>query len=233
MGSFRPAAGNPCLHGSHNFAESLVETALSSLRHSCRSELHAFPVARGVDYTFISTRGYFFLPVELISAAIVAIRLNPLSVKCSPATHHLADRCKVFEVALLGRQHRILPEVRDDVRQQLRYAAHFILERPVRTVRANRPAPERFPEQPKNLRTLAILADRKAGPDVPAEGMPRAPIERYAKASFAVSIAGEISSEIHRTAPPVEIPACCGACRFGVITRRHRPGITIPKSLQG
>src|SRR5207247_5443587 len=39
MGSFRPAAGNPCLHGSHNFAESLVETALSSLRHSCRSEL--------------------------------------------------------------------------------------------------------------------------------------------------------------------------------------------------
>src|SRR5437899_5435183 len=54
MGSFRPAAGNPCLHGSHNFAESLVETALSSLRHSCRSELHAFPVARGVDYTFIS-----------------------------------------------------------------------------------------------------------------------------------------------------------------------------------
>src|SRR5438094_480737 len=84
MGSFRPAAGNPCLHGSHNFAESLVETALSSLRHSCRSELHAFPVARGVDYTFISIRGYFFLPVELISAAIVAIRLNPASARCSP-----------------------------------------------------------------------------------------------------------------------------------------------------
>ena len=58
MGSFRPAAGNPCLHGSHNFAESLVETALSSLRHSCRSELHALPVARGVDYTFISLRGF-------------------------------------------------------------------------------------------------------------------------------------------------------------------------------
>src|SRR5712692_2169829 len=83
MGSFRPAAGNPCLHGSHNFAESLVETALSSLRHSCRSELHALPVARGVDYTFISIRGYFFLPVGLISAAITAIRLNPLRVKCS------------------------------------------------------------------------------------------------------------------------------------------------------
>src|SRR2546427_11755463 len=95
MGSFRPAAGNPCLHGSHTFAESLVETALSSLRHSCRSELHAFPVARGVDYTFISTRGYFFLPVELISAAIVAIRLNPLSVKCSPRLiiSQIAARC--------------------------------------------------------------------------------------------------------------------------------------------
>src|SRR5712692_9100318 len=64
MGSFRPAAGNPCLHGSHNFAESLVETALSSLRHSCRSELHALPVARGVDYTFISPRGMRLLPLS-------------------------------------------------------------------------------------------------------------------------------------------------------------------------
>jgi hypothetical protein len=63
MGSFRPAAGNPCLHGSHNFAESLVETALSSLRHSCRSELHALPVARGVDYTFISPGGLRLLPL--------------------------------------------------------------------------------------------------------------------------------------------------------------------------
>jgi hypothetical protein len=38
-GSFRPTAGRPHLHSHCNFAESLVETAPKSLRHSCRSEL--------------------------------------------------------------------------------------------------------------------------------------------------------------------------------------------------
>ena len=39
MGSFRLAAGRGYLHPQDNFAESLVETAGMSLRHSCRSEL--------------------------------------------------------------------------------------------------------------------------------------------------------------------------------------------------
>src|SRR2546429_5574064 len=38
-GSFRPVAGNEHLYSFCNFAESLVETAPKSLRHSCRSEL--------------------------------------------------------------------------------------------------------------------------------------------------------------------------------------------------
>src|SRR2546428_8905359 len=38
-GSFRPAAGNEHLYSYCNFAESPVETAPKSLRHSCRSEL--------------------------------------------------------------------------------------------------------------------------------------------------------------------------------------------------
>ncbi len=39
MGSFRPVAGNPHLHGYYNFTESLVETVPKSLNISCRSEL--------------------------------------------------------------------------------------------------------------------------------------------------------------------------------------------------
>src|SRR5437588_8930246 len=39
MGSFRLAAGTRHLHRDCNFTELLVETALKSLRHSCRSEL--------------------------------------------------------------------------------------------------------------------------------------------------------------------------------------------------
>src|ERR1700749_3803536 len=38
-GSFRLAAGTRHLHRDCNFTELLVETALKSLRHSCRSEL--------------------------------------------------------------------------------------------------------------------------------------------------------------------------------------------------
>ena len=38
MGSFRPVAGNPHLHGYYNFTESLVETVPRSLRLSCGSE---------------------------------------------------------------------------------------------------------------------------------------------------------------------------------------------------
>ena len=43
-GSFRPTAGRPHLHSHCNFAESLVETAPKSLRHSCRSELRVIPL---------------------------------------------------------------------------------------------------------------------------------------------------------------------------------------------
>src|SRR5204863_2880622 len=39
MGSFRPIVGSLHLHRQYNFTEPLVETALKSLRHSCRSEL--------------------------------------------------------------------------------------------------------------------------------------------------------------------------------------------------
>src|SRR5437588_10665721 len=42
MGSFRLAAGTRHLHRDCNFTELLVETALKSLRHSCRSELRVF-----------------------------------------------------------------------------------------------------------------------------------------------------------------------------------------------
>ena len=38
-GSFRLAAGMSHLHDNYSFTESLVETVLQSLRHSCRSEL--------------------------------------------------------------------------------------------------------------------------------------------------------------------------------------------------
>ena len=38
-GSFRLAAGMSHLHDNYNFTESLVETVIQSLRHSCRSEL--------------------------------------------------------------------------------------------------------------------------------------------------------------------------------------------------
>ena len=39
MGSFRPIVGSLHLHRQYNFTEPLVETALKSLRHSCRSNL--------------------------------------------------------------------------------------------------------------------------------------------------------------------------------------------------
>ena len=39
MGSFRPIVGTLHLHREYNFTEPLVETALKSLRHSCRSNL--------------------------------------------------------------------------------------------------------------------------------------------------------------------------------------------------
>src|SRR5206468_11454956 len=38
-GSFRLAAGMSHLHDNYSFTESLVETVVQSLRHSCRSEL--------------------------------------------------------------------------------------------------------------------------------------------------------------------------------------------------
>ena len=38
-GSFRLAAGMSHLHDNYSFTESLVETVVRSLRHSCRSEL--------------------------------------------------------------------------------------------------------------------------------------------------------------------------------------------------
>src|SRR5262249_47553334 len=45
-GSFRLAAGKSHHHDYYSFTESLVETVIRSLRHSCRSELrdlHGFP----------------------------------------------------------------------------------------------------------------------------------------------------------------------------------------------
>ena len=42
-GSFRLIAGMLHLHNNYRFTESLVETVIRSLRHSCRSELHVLP----------------------------------------------------------------------------------------------------------------------------------------------------------------------------------------------
>ena len=51
MGSFRPVAGKRHLHRYYSFAEQLQETAVKSLHHSCRSELHVnpwFPTAQTI-----------------------------------------------------------------------------------------------------------------------------------------------------------------------------------------
>ena len=46
-GSFRPVAGSEHLYSHCNFTESVVETVPRSLRHSCRSELHLYPLFPG------------------------------------------------------------------------------------------------------------------------------------------------------------------------------------------
>ena len=72
------------------FTGRTTSPSLSSRQRSARYAIRAgrnftHPMLpEGVDYTFISTLGYFFLPVRLISLAITTIRLNPSTVRCSP-----------------------------------------------------------------------------------------------------------------------------------------------------
>src|SRR5207244_13131763 len=84
-GSFRLVAGMLHLHNNYSFTESLVETVIRSLRHSCRSELHGtpqFPVAQTIrspdrSELRISLPEYFRFPDGFMATASRTISSRP------------------------------------------------------------------------------------------------------------------------------------------------------------
>src|SRR5215470_17011283 len=93
MGSFCPVAGKRHLHRCYSFAELLQETAVKSLHHSCRSELHVCPrflaaqTIRSPDWSElrISLPEYFRLPDGFISIAVFTISSKPSRFRCPPS----------------------------------------------------------------------------------------------------------------------------------------------------
>ena len=71
MGSFRLTAGSVHLDTQFNFAESTLETAGRSLRHSCRSELRTVIVTAAVYWDFNSE----LAPLLLIFQHRAGVRL--------------------------------------------------------------------------------------------------------------------------------------------------------------
>src|SRR5207253_166688 len=86
-GSFRLAAGMLHLHNNYSFTESLVETVVRSLRHSCRSEL----TRQGTSLSSVTpdgqpSGGRAFLPA---SACRHAARTVPSSASRMPGVQSL------------------------------------------------------------------------------------------------------------------------------------------------
>src|SRR5262249_35801577 len=73
------------LHNNYSFTESLVETVIRSLRHSCRSELTRQGTSLSV-VTLVLTRGRSFLPA---SACRHAARTVPSPARAGPGVQSL------------------------------------------------------------------------------------------------------------------------------------------------
>src|SRR5438876_1235440 len=81
------------LHNNYSFTESLVETVIRSLRHSCRSELHVFPrfpvaqTIRSPDRSElrISLSEYFRFPDGFMANASPTISSRPPGSRCCRA----------------------------------------------------------------------------------------------------------------------------------------------------
>src|SRR5260370_11407747 len=81
------------LHNNYSFTESLVETVVRSLHHSCRSELRdtpQFPAAQTIpspDCTElrISAPEYFRLPDGFMPIARPTIWAKPVDSRCCPS----------------------------------------------------------------------------------------------------------------------------------------------------
>ena len=107
LGSFRPSAGNEHLYSYCNFAESPVETAPKSLRHSCRSELHVDPLLLGAQTipSPLETRNdqvgrvLAYAAIHLLSK--LGDQLEPFRSQVVTLLHQLADLPETIEVSAL------------------------------------------------------------------------------------------------------------------------------------
>ena len=101
-GSFRPAAGSEHLYSHCNFAESLVETAPKSLRHSCRSELTRQGISlECVTYDLYRAHvarqaGRTFLPASLCRHRVRTISSSPLGDGWRMVSEDSRDGSRVF-----------------------------------------------------------------------------------------------------------------------------------------
>lgn len=92
-------------------------------------------------------------------------------------------------------------EMRDDFRLEFLQRTHFIFQRTIAHVLANRAAPEILLHPIENFRSVLILTHTEARTNFPTQPHPTSTRERNQKAPFTVDEAGKVRAEslvIHR-----------------------------------
>ena len=205
---------NPRLHGYLSFAGSLLETAAKSLHLSCGSELRISSALSGDFRLCVRLRDDQVSAVALLAACVQRARElydrreSPLG-QMFAVVHQLHDRGERLEVVPFAGQQRVLSEERNDPHREGGDASRFVFQRPVGSIGPDRAVTEGPLEELQDFGAVAVLADREAGSDVPAEPVSRAAVEGHCEAAFAVRVAREVRRLVQIVA--LQTPACCGA----------------------
>src|SRR5260370_38741621 len=161
-GSFCPDAGNRNPHRYCSFAELTEETAVKSLRHSCRSELHR----QGISLDSSSLR--FRRSRTLSSLASVHaggddadLRDSVRSQVCS-LLHQTEHVSELEKIQVLLRLQRMFLEKRNDVVVQVFHPSHA-KRHPLRVVTSHHAAPEERLECVEQLYVSFVLHDGELG----------------------------------------------------------------------
>jgi hypothetical protein len=123
--------------------------------------------------------------------------VEPAHAAVLPSSHRLTDEGEELEVLLLARQKRVTTEVRKDPIEDREETANLPLQRLVASIRMDRAAAEELLQQSQDLCPIAVLADREAWPDLPADQQCRSGRKRNVEATFSVDVPGDVRRQVH------------------------------------
>src|SRR5260370_3529749 len=184
-GSFRPDAGNRNPHRYCSFAELTEETAVKSLRHSCRSEL----TRQGILLDSSSLR--FRRSRTLSSLASVHaggddadLRDSVRSQVCS-LLHQTEHVSELEKIQVLLRLQRMFLEKRNDVVVQVFHPSHA-KRHPLRVVTSHHAAPEEPLDAVRQLDIPLMLHDGELGKHLELRSHFRVAVDVDEETAFAV-----------------------------------------------